>query len=68
MAKTYALSMLEPTKRCLRNEPSVLCYCPAETARRDIVEQCKAESEVQRRRKDNDVKTNAEHKLIEELS
>ena len=68
MAKTYALSMLGPTKGCLRNEPSVSCYCPAETSRRDIVEQCKTESEVQRRRKDDDVKTNTEHKLIEELS
>ena len=68
MAKTYALNMLGPTKGCLRNEPSVSCYYLADTARRDIVEQCKAESEVQRRRKDDDVKTNAEHKLIEELS
>ena len=32
------------------------------------MEQRKAESEVKRRRKDDDVKTNAKHKLIEELS
>ena len=32
------------------------------------MEQSKAENKVKRRRKEDDMKTNAEHKLIEELS
>ena len=55
----------------LVSEPSFYicdCYYLAETSRRDIMEQSKAENKVKRRRKEDDMKTNAEHKLIEELS